>query len=166
MKGKSGDFASLYTSDQLQYLGVREVNQYVVYSYKMFSRPQSNQVEIVIKVDQNLIDNNKYLFLTQDGAELVDHHPDHLCSNCPTQHDQLLHQLLQGLLLRSHRHRQPDGHACPHHAVHQRLKQPASHLLPEDDRCLSHLLPPHPLCGGFTAHSDGQHETVSRQLLV
>ena len=71
MKGKSGDFASLYTSDQLQYLGVREVNQYVVYSYKMFSRPQSNQVEIVIKVDQNLIDNNKYLFLTPDGANLL-----------------------------------------------------------------------------------------------
>ena len=55
MKGKSGDFASLYTTDQLQYLGVREVNQYVVYSYKMFSRQESNEVEIVIKVIQSLI---------------------------------------------------------------------------------------------------------------
>ena len=50
MKGKSGDFASLYTTEQLQYLGVQEVNQYVVYSYKMFSRQASNEVEIVIKV--------------------------------------------------------------------------------------------------------------------
>ena len=71
MKGKSGDFASLYTSDQLQYLGVREVNQYVVYSYKMFSRPQSNQVEIVIKVDQNLIDNNKHLFLQEKYLDYI-----------------------------------------------------------------------------------------------
>ena len=54
MKGKSGDFASLYTTDQLQYLGVQEVNQYVVYSYKMFSRQESNEVEIVIKVNQSL----------------------------------------------------------------------------------------------------------------
>ena len=56
MKGKSGDFASLYTTDQLQYLGVQEVNQYVVYSYKMFSRQESNEVEIVIKVNQSLIE--------------------------------------------------------------------------------------------------------------
>ena len=49
MKGKSGDFAALYT-DRLEYLGVLEVNQYVVYSYKMFSTQESNQVEIVIKV--------------------------------------------------------------------------------------------------------------------
>ena len=55
MKGKSGDFASLYTTEQLQYLGVQEVNQYVVYSYKMFSRQESNEVEIVIKVNQSLI---------------------------------------------------------------------------------------------------------------
>ena len=58
MKGKSGDFAPLYTTDQLQYLGVREVNQYVVYSYKMFSRQESNEVEIVIKVKQRLVDPN------------------------------------------------------------------------------------------------------------
>ena len=49
MKGKSGDFAALYT-DRLEYLGVLEVNQYVVYSYKMFSTQESNQVEIIIKV--------------------------------------------------------------------------------------------------------------------
>ena len=55
MKGKSGDFASLYTTDQLQYLGVQEVNQYVVYSYKMFSRQAANEVEIVIKVSQGRI---------------------------------------------------------------------------------------------------------------
>ena len=61
MKGKSGDFASLYTTDQLQYLGVREVNQYVVYSYKMFSRQASNEVEIVVKVSQSLINNKLFI---------------------------------------------------------------------------------------------------------
>ena len=55
MKGKSGDFASLYT-DQLQYLGLQEVNQYVVYSYKMFYRHKDKEVEIVIKVKKRLMD--------------------------------------------------------------------------------------------------------------
>ena len=54
MRGKSGDFASLYT-DQLQYLGLQEVNQYVVYSYKMFYRHKDKEVEIVIKMGRNLL---------------------------------------------------------------------------------------------------------------
>ena len=39
MKGKGSDFASLHT-DQLLYLGKDEVNQYVVYSYKMQLLPE------------------------------------------------------------------------------------------------------------------------------
>ena len=46
MKGKGEDFASLYP-DQLQYLGKNEVNQYVVYSYKMQRLPDNpSQVDI------------------------------------------------------------------------------------------------------------------------
>ena len=39
MKGKGSDFASLHT-DKLLYLGKDEVNQYVVYSYKMQLLPE------------------------------------------------------------------------------------------------------------------------------
>ena len=55
MKGKGEDFASLYP-DQLRYLGKDEVNQYVVYSYKMQHLPEdSSKVEIVIKLGRNLL---------------------------------------------------------------------------------------------------------------
>ena len=40
MKGKGEDFASLYP-DQLRYLGKDEVNQYVVYSYKLQRLPEN-----------------------------------------------------------------------------------------------------------------------------
>ena len=53
--GKSGDFATLNT-DQLFYLGETDVNQYVVYSYKMQLVPDNpSQVEIVIKMGRNLL---------------------------------------------------------------------------------------------------------------
>ena len=55
VKGKSGDFASLNT-DQLLYTGETDVNQYVVYSYKMQRLPgDPSQVEIVIKMGRNLL---------------------------------------------------------------------------------------------------------------
>ena len=55
MKGKGKDFADLNT-DQLVYLGGDEVNQYVVYSYKMQLLPEDpSQVEIVIKLGRNLL---------------------------------------------------------------------------------------------------------------
>ena len=40
MKGKGEDFADLHP-DQLQYLGKDEVNQYVVYSYKLQQLPEN-----------------------------------------------------------------------------------------------------------------------------
>ena len=55
MKGKGKDFADLNT-DYLEYLGSDEVNQYVVYSYKMQLLPQdSSKVEIVMKLGRNLL---------------------------------------------------------------------------------------------------------------
>ena len=37
---------------------MQEVNQYVVYSYKMFSRQKDKEVEIVIKVQYKVTDDN------------------------------------------------------------------------------------------------------------
>ena len=72
MKGKGEDFASLYP-DQLRYLGKDEVNQYVVYSYKLQRLPENpsqvinslffiilvlfnlSQVEVVIHMGRNLL---------------------------------------------------------------------------------------------------------------
>merc|ERR1719270_1497231 len=55
MKGKGKDFADLNT-DHLMYLGSDEVNQYVVYSYKMQLLPEDpSQVEIVVNLGRNLL---------------------------------------------------------------------------------------------------------------
>ena len=55
MKGKGGDFATLFT-DKLSYLGRNEVNQYVVYSTKMLAPSKDNdQLEIKVKMGRNLL---------------------------------------------------------------------------------------------------------------
>ena len=71
MKGKGEDFADLHP-DNLQYLGKFEVNQYVVYSYKLQQLPENPsqvriripiilqisilfQVEVVIHMGRNLL---------------------------------------------------------------------------------------------------------------
>ena len=56
MKGKGGDFGSLYP-DELAYLGRNEVNQYIVYSTKMVSTTvgEETHVEIVVKMGRNLL---------------------------------------------------------------------------------------------------------------
>ena len=56
---------------------MQEVNQYVVYSYKMFSRQKDKEVEIVIKVQYKVTDDNDSNVLT-DGKKLADHNPHHL----------------------------------------------------------------------------------------
>ena len=54
IQGKGGDFASLFT-DKLAYLGRDEVNQYVVYSTKMLTKNNNDQLEIEVKMGRNLL---------------------------------------------------------------------------------------------------------------
>ena len=56
MKGKGGDYGSLYP-DELAYLGRNEVNQYIIYSTKMVSTTvgEETHVEIVVKMGRNLL---------------------------------------------------------------------------------------------------------------
>ena len=48
MKGKGEDFASLHP-DTLRYLGKDEVNQYVVYSYKLQQLPE-NPSQVLVRL--------------------------------------------------------------------------------------------------------------------
>ena len=118
MKGKGEDFADLHP-DQLQYLGKDEVNQYVVYSYKLQQLPENpSRVKFRIKFICK-IPTVPGWGRDSHGKEPPDNHPDHFCPNCPSEHDQLLHKLLQTFLLWSHRDCEPHSHAGPHNLVHQ-----------------------------------------------
>ena len=57
--------------------------------------------------------------------EDLERHLDRLLAHHSRAHHRLRDQLLQGLLLRGDRHREPHVPPRPHHLVHQRLKQPA-----------------------------------------
>ena len=93
MKGKGEDFADLHP-DQLQYLGKDEVNQYVVYSYKLQQLPENpSRVKFRIKFICK-IPTVPGWGRDSHGKEPPDNHPDHFCPNRPSEHDQLLHKLL------------------------------------------------------------------------
>lgn len=102
MKGKGEDFADLHP-DNLQYLGKFEVNQYVVYSYKLQQLPENpSQVRIRIPIICASHFENFHPFSGRSrdshGKEPPDHHSDHLCTHSPPQHDQLLYKLFQTFL--------------------------------------------------------------------
>ena len=118
MKGKGEDFASLYP-DQLRYLGKDEVNQYVVYSYKLQRLPENPSQVIIIAAHFIIVQSVPGWGCNSHGKEPLDYPPHHICPDSSSEHDQLLYKLFQTFLFWSLSDCEPHSYAGPYNLVYQ-----------------------------------------------